>query len=52
YSVSNDDDDEDYNEKITKTTPSKRGRKPLPPKVNHDLSENSDDDLVYSRRSL
>ncbi|CAF3872676.1 unnamed protein product [Adineta steineri] len=51
YSVSN-DDDEDYNEKITKTTPSKRGRKPLPPKVNHDLSENSDDDLVYSRRSL
>jgi len=28
-------------------------RKPPPPiKVNHDLSENSDDDLVYSRRSL
>ncbi|UJR34129.1 hypothetical protein I4U23_021536 [Adineta vaga] len=54
YSVSNDDDhdDEDSNKKPTKVSPTKRKRKPAPIKVNHDLSENSDDDLIYSRRSI
>jgi len=55
YSVSN-DDDEDYVEKPSKVSPIKRKRKPpaAPPsiKVNHALSENSDDDLTYSRRSI
>jgi hypothetical protein len=53
------DDDEDYTEKPQKVSPTKRKRKPPPPppppaaiKVNHDLSENSDDDLPYSRRSI
>ncbi len=37
YSVSN-DDDEDYNEKPAKVSPTKRMRKPPPPvKVNHDV---------------
>jgi hypothetical protein len=54
YSVSN-DDDEDYTEKPQKVSPIKRKRKAPPPssiKVNHELSENSDDDLIYSRRSI
>jgi hypothetical protein len=54
YSVSNDeDDDDDYNnDKTPKASPTKRKRKPVVIKVNHDLSENSDDDLNYSRRSI
>ncbi|CAF4105728.1 unnamed protein product, partial [Rotaria sp. Silwood1] len=51
YSVSN-DDDEDYTEKAPKVSPIKRKRKPPVVKVNHALSENSDDDLTYSRRSI
>lgn len=57
YSVSN-DDDEDYIEKTPKVLPTKRKRKAPAAaaaasiKVNHDLSENSDDDLTYSRRSI
>ncbi|CAF1582131.1 unnamed protein product [Adineta ricciae] len=49
YSVSN---DEDFEVKPTKTSATKRKRRSAPAKVNHDLSENSDDDLIYSRRSL
>ena len=56
YSVSNDDNDNDYdyNVKTSKSPPKRRKRKPPPQplKVNHDLSENSDDDLIYSRRSI
>ncbi|CAM4989028.1 unnamed protein product, partial [Rotaria socialis] len=37
--------------KKTKISPIKRKRKPTLIKVNHDLSDNSDDNLTYSRRS-
>ncbi|CAF2952071.1 unnamed protein product [Rotaria sp. Silwood2] len=51
YSVSN-GDDEDYTEEAPTISPIKRKRKPPVIKVNHDLSENSDDDLTYLRRSI
>ncbi|CAF3746940.1 unnamed protein product [Rotaria socialis] len=50
YAVSN-DEVEDDKEKSQKISPIKRKRKPTLIKVNHDLSDNSDDNLTYSRRS-
>ena len=56
YSVSNDDNDDDYDYNVKASKPPPKRRKRIPPpqpvKVNHNLSENSDDDLIYSRRSI
>ena len=46
------DEDEKEVEKPPASPPKKRLRKPVVVKVNHDLSENSDDDLTYPRRTI
>ena len=46
------DGEDEENEKKTRTPSTKSKRKPVPVKVNHDLSENSDDDLICARRPL